>query len=371
MAQEDRKKHETFWNTAISKAEPITVIFVKQMDTQIRTTLKYGVLATDGPWQMGHKTAHEYGRTAAETARIMKMLDPEIETVACGSSYLGMPTFGEWEYTVLDECYDLVDYMSLHQYYGNAAGDTPEFLANSKGMDEFISGVVSICDAVKAKKHSKKQINLSFDEWNVWYHSNEADTKLEKWIQAPHQLEDVYNFEDALLVGSMLITLLRHSDRIKMACLAQLVNVIAPIMTSDTGAWRQTIFYPYMYTSIFGRGTVLNTLTQAPVYDSKTYGDISYLDSVCVWNEEEDALTIFAVNKSLEEDLEVSCDLRQFEDYQVKEHVVLSNDDMKAVNTEANPNNVIPESSQATKIDGGRLTTVLGKHSWNMIRLGK
>lgn len=149
----------------------------------------------------------------------MKMLDPEIETVACGSSYLDMPTFGEWEYTVLDECYDLVDYMSLHQYYGNAAGDTPEFLANSKGMDEFISGVVSICDAVKAKKHSKKQINLSFDEWNVWYHSNEADTKLEKWIQAPHQLEDVYNFEDALLVGSMLITLLRHSDRVKMACL--------------------------------------------------------------------------------------------------------------------------------------------------------
>ena len=325
----------------------------------------------DGPWQMGHKTAYEYGRTAAETARIMKMLDPEIETVACGSSYLDMPTFGEWEYTVLDECYDLVDYMSLHQYYGNATGDTPEFLANSKGMDEFISGVVSICDAVKAKKHSKKQINLSFDEWNVWYHSNEADTKLEKWIQAPHQLEDVYNFEDALLVGSMLITLLRHSDRVKMACLAQLVNVIAPIMTSDTGAWRQTIFYPYMYTSIFGRGTVLNTLTQAPVYDSKTYGDVSYLDSVCVWNEEEDALTIFAVNKSLEEDLEVSCNLRQFEGYQVKEHVVLSNDDMKAVNTEANPNNVIPESSQATKIDGGKLMTVLGKHSWNMIRLGK
>ena len=148
--------------------------------------------------------------------------------------------------------------MSLHQYYGNAADDTPDFLANSKGMDDFISGVVSICDAVRAKKHGKKRINLSFDEWNVWYHSNAADEKLEKWGQAPHQLEDIYNFEDALLVGSMLITLLRHADRVKMACLAQLVNVIAPIMTSDTGAWRQTIFYPYMYTSIFGRGTVLN-----------------------------------------------------------------------------------------------------------------
>lgn len=325
----------------------------------------------DGPWQMGHKTAYEYGRTAAETSRIMKMLDPEIETVACGSSFLGMPTFGDWEYTVLDECYDLVDYMSLHQYYGNAANDTPDFLANSKGMDDFISGVVSICDAVRAKKHAKKRIHLSFDEWNVWYHSNEADEKLEKWGKAPHQLEDIYNFEDALLVGSMLITLLRHADRVKMACLAQLVNVIAPIMTSNTGAWRQTIFYPYMYTSIFGRGTVLNTQILAPVYDSRNYSDVSYLDSVCVWNEEEDTLTIFAVNKSLEEDLEVSCDLRQFEGYQVKEHIVLTNDDMKAVNTEADPDNVVPEKSAASKIDGGKLSTVLGKHSWNMIRLAK
>ena len=325
----------------------------------------------DGPWQMGHKTAYEYGRTAAETSRIMKMLDPEIETVACGSSNLMMPTFGDWEYTVLDECYDLVDYMSLHQYYGNAADDTPDFLANSKGMDDFISGVVSICDAVRAKKHGKKRINLSFDEWNVWYHSNAADEKLEKWGQAPHQLEDIYNFEDALLVGSMLITLLRHADRVKMACLAQLVNVIAPIMTSDTGAWRQTIFYPYMYTSIFGRGTVLNTQVLAPVYDSRNYCDVSYLDSVCVWNEEKDTLTIFAVNKSLEEDLEVSCDLRQFEGYQVKEHIVLTNDDMKAVNTEADPEKVVPVKSAASRIDGGKLSTVLGKHSWNMIRLAK
>lgn len=325
----------------------------------------------DGPWQMGHKTAYEYGRVAAETSRIMKMLDPSIETVACGSSGLTMPTFGDWEYTVLDECYDLVDYMSLHQYYGNAANDTPDFLASSKGMDEFISGVVSICDAVKAKKHSKKQIQLSFDEWNVWYHSNEEDKKLERWINAPHQLEDVYNFEDALLVGSMLITLLRHADRVKMACLAQLVNVIAPIMTSDTGAWRQTIYYPYLYTSVFGRGTVLNTVVQAPVYESRTYGETSYLDSVCVWKEEEDSLVIFAVNKSLEEDLEVTCDLRQFAGYQVKEHVVLTHEDMKAVNTQADPNQVAPVRAAGTKVESGSLNALLGKHSWNMIRLEK
>ena len=325
----------------------------------------------DGPWQMGHKTASEYGRIAAETSRLMKFMDPTIETVACGSSGLTMPTFGSWEYTILDECYDEVDYLSLHQYYGNAADDTVDFLASSKGMDDFISGVVAICDAVKAKKHGKKQINLSFDEWNVWYHSNEQDKKLEKWVRAPHQLEDVYNFEDALLVGSLLITLLRHADRVKIACLAQLVNVIAPIMTSDTGAWRQTIFYPYMHASVYGRGTVLNTQVLTPVYESKTYGDAPYLDSVCIWDEEHDALTIFAVNKSLDEDMEVSCDLRQFEGYRLAEHIVLTNDDMKAVNTEADPDHVAPTHSDATKLENGKMHTVLGKHSWNVIRLTK
>lgn len=325
----------------------------------------------DGPWQMGHKTALEYGRVASETAKLLKWLDPSIETVACGSSSLTMPTFGEWEYQVLNECYNDVDYLSLHQYYGNRNDDTPDFLASSKGMDDFISGVVSICDAVKAKKHAKKEINLSFDEWNVWYHSNEQDKQIKPWVSAPHQLEDVYNFEDALLVGSMLITLLRHADRVKIGCMAQLVNVIAPIMTSDTGAWRQTIFYPYMHASVYGRGTVLATQIKAPVYESRTYGTVSILDSVCIWDEESEALTVFAVNKDLEEDVEAVCDLRQFEGYRVKEHLVLTHDDMKAVNTEAAPDTVKPVSSGASRIENGVLTTVFGKHSWNVVRLEK
>ena len=169
----------------------------------------------------------------------------------------------------------------------------------------------------------------------------------------------------------MLITLLRHVDRVKIACMAQLVNVIAPIMTSDTGAWRQTIFYPYMYTSKHGRGTVLNTVVKAPVYESKTYGEASYLDSVMIMNEEEEALTIFAVNKCLDEDMELTCDLRQFADYHLAEHVVLSHPDMKAVNTQEHPDTVIPYAGSTVKIENGHLSGVLGKHSWNMIRLSK
>mgnify|MGYP000314475121 FL=1 len=169
----------------------------------------------------------------------------------------------------------------------------------------------------------------------------------------------------------MLITLLRHADRVKIACLAQLVNVIAPIMTSDTGAWRQTIFYPYMHASVYGRGSVLNTQVLTPVYESKTYGEAPYLDSVCIWDEENDALTIFAVNKSLDEDMEVSCDLRQFEGCRLAEHIVLTNDDMKAVNTEADPNHVTPTHSDATNWRMEKCTPFLEKHSWNVIRLTK
>ena len=174
-----------------------------------------------------------------------------------------MPTFPEWEATVLDHTYDHVDYISLHQYYGNRDKDTANFLAQSMGMDRFINTVISTADYIQAKKRGKKKINLSFDEWNVWYHSNDADRKIEPWSIAPPQLEDIYNHEDALLVGCMLITMLKRADRVKMACLAQLVNVIAPIMTANGGAaWKQTIYYPYMHASVFGRGTVLVPLDQ-------------------------------------------------------------------------------------------------------------
>ncbi len=325
----------------------------------------------DGPWQIGQKTAGEYARIAHETAKALKILDPNIELVACGSSHSHMPTFGEWETTVLDECYDKVDYISMHQYYGNRDNDSANFLASSVDLDQFISTVVSICDYIKGKHHGKKNINISLDEWNVWFHSEEADKHLEKWIQKPHQLEDIYNFEDALLVGSMLITILRHADRVKIGCLAQLVNVIAPIMTSDTGAWRQTIFYPYMHAATLGQGIVLNTIVKSPVYEAKQYGEAPYLDCVVIENPEKEELVVFAVNKDLEEAMEVSLDLRQYADYRIQEHLVMHNDDLKAINTEENPNNVVPKSGGNSKIDGGFLQAVFERTSWNVIRLMK
>jgi alpha-N-arabinofuranosidase len=323
----------------------------------------------DGPWQICAKTADEYGRIACETAKVMKNLDPTVELVACGSSSLYMPTFAKWEATVLEHTYDYIDYLSLHSYYNNSAEDTPTFLANSLDMDKFIKSVVAICDYVKAVKHSDKTINLSFDEWNVWFHSNEQDKKLERWTVAPHQLEDIYTFEDALVVGCLLITLLKNCDRVKMACIAQLVNVIAPIMTENDGtAWAQTIFYPFMHASNYGRGTALTPVVSCDTYNTSKVKDVPYVETIGVLNEEKNILTVFAVNRSLEEAIDLSIDLRDFTGAKLIEHVVLEHNDLKAVNSAADPYHVAPHTNGVTKVGTKEAIATLGKHSWNVIR---
>ena len=328
----------------------------------------------DGPWQMGHKTAYEYGRAANEAAKMMKWVDPTIEMVACGSAAHDMPTYGSWEYQMLDECYENVDYVSLHRYYGNPTGDTPGFLARSMDLDDFIREVVAICDAVGGKKHAKKKLNLSFDEWNVWYHSREQDQevwKADKWGRALPLLEDVYNFEDALLVGAILITFLKNADRVKVACLAQLVNVIAPIMTRNGGGvWAQTIYWPMMHASKYGRGTALRPVISSPVYDCADYEKVPLVDATATLDDDGN-LTIFAVNRDMKEDILLEGDLRAFGDLKVQEHIVLHHDDVKAVNTEEKPDEVVPVTVQPEALDNGRLGIRLPALSWNVIRLVK
>ena len=320
----------------------------------------------DGPWQIGYKTAEDYGKIACETAKLMRLVDPNIELVACGSSSYDMPTFGEWELKVLDQAYDQVDYISLHQYYGNPTNETKDYIGKAEHMDAFIKSVAALCDAVKAKKHSKKTVNLSFDEWNVWFHSNNAE--IEKWSVAPPQLEDIYNFEDALLVGSMLMTLQNNCDRVKIACLAQLVNVIAPIMTkTGGGAWVQTIFYPFMYASTQGRGETLRAIVDCDCYQSTEKDDIPYLASSVVHNPEKREIVVFAMNRSLEEEMELSLVFDGFEACKACEHIELYTDDLKAINTE-DQQPVVPVNVEVSDAVANKHSVVLKKHSWNMIK---
>jgi alpha-N-arabinofuranosidase len=324
----------------------------------------------DGPWQIGHKTATEYGRLAAEAAKVMRWTDKSIELVACGSSHHEMPTFASWEAEILEHTYEHVDYLSLHRYYGNQKNDLKNYLAKSIDMDNFIKSVVAICDYMKAKKRSKKTLHLSFDEWNVWYHSGAQDRKIEPWQEAPPLLEDIYNFEDALLVGCLLITLMKNSDRVKIACLAQLVNVIAPIMTEAEGdAWRQTTFYPFMHAAKYGHGMVLTPVTDSPVYDCEEFSNVPYLESIAVHNEEAGEIVIFAVNRSEDEVIELDVDLQGLAPVSIKEFAEISGHDVKQVNTKiAGP--VAPRASGAAKIEGNGVSAVLKPLSWNVIRVG-
>ena len=314
----------------------------------------------DGPWQICHKTAQEYARCATETAKVLRWVDPSIELVACGSSDHHMPTFGDWERTVLEHTYEYVDYMSLHCYYGNYKG-TPDFLARAEDMDAFIKETASICDEVGARLGFEKKINLSFDEWNVWYRTKDEEKTKPRWLVAPHLLEEKYNFEDALLVGAMLSTLHNNCDRVKIACIAQLVNVIAPIMTEENSrAWKQTIYYPYMYSSLYGNGTTLKTTTECDSYTSSDGFVAPYLISSTVYDEENDRLVVFATNRSLDSVIELDACLDGFEGYTLKEHIELYDTDLKRENDSENER-VRPQKREIED----KIT--LKEHSWNML----
>ena len=322
----------------------------------------------DGPWQIGHKTAQEYARLALETAKAMRQVDPTIELVACGSSHRSMPTFGSWEATVLAEAYDAVDYVSAHAYYQQHGDDRDSFLACATDMDDFIDELVATADHVRAVGRHRKRLNVSFDEWNVWYQSRfPGETNLEIG-QTPRLIEDVYSVTDAVVVGNLLISLLRHADRVKIACLAQLVNVIAPIMTEPGGAsWRQVSFHPIALTTKYGRGTVLQVALDAPTYETARYGEAPLLDAAAVRSE--DGLVIFAVNRSQTQPMSVDVDVRSLPSLSAATHTALFDDNPDAVNSVLEPERVTPRNLDDPKLDGGRLQVALPPLSWNMIRL--
>jgi alpha-N-arabinofuranosidase len=324
----------------------------------------------DGPWQTGHKTAEEYGRLAAETARAMRQIEPDLELVACGSSGQGMATFAAWEATVLEKTYDLVDHISLHAYYEETDGDRDSFLASAVDTESFIENVVATCDHVGARLKSEKRINLSFDEWNVWYQSRPGPHPVEDWQEAPRLLEDVYSVTDAVVLGSLLIALLRHADRVAVACLAQLVNVIAPIMTEPGGpAWRQTTFHPFAQASAHGRGQVLDVRVDSPTYSTRKYGEADLLHATAVRGED-GSVTLFAVNRSRTEQLPLEVTLNRLALTTVLEHSALADADPDATNSLHDPERVTPHPVEGTTLRDGTLSAVLEPLSWNMIRLG-
>ena len=327
----------------------------------------------DGPWQVGHKSAEDYGRLAAETARAMRMMDPDLELVACGSSSPEMETFSAWEYEVLSQTYELVDYISAHAYYWERDGDLASFLASGVEMDNFVDDVVATADAVRAKGKYKKRINISFDEWNVWYQkrAESVPPKGDDWPIAPVLLEDNYTVADAIVVGGLLISLLRHTDRVHSASLAQLVNVIAPIMTEPGGrVWKQTIFYPFAQASNLASGVVLQPVISSPTYETKRYGEVPVLDAVATWDEESGITTVFAVNRSMTDSMDLEIDLRAA-GHQVLEATSYSSTDPYWAASADDDSSVVPVANETASVSEGIVKMELPPVSWNVIRLAR
>ncbi|CAI9405508.1 arabinosylfuranosidase ArfA [Aestuariimicrobium sp. T2.26MG-19.2B] len=325
----------------------------------------------DGPWQIGHKTAEEYGRIAAEAGRAMRMIDPDLELVACGSSSRAMPTFGEWERVVLEECWEQVDMVSAHAYYyEDESGDLTSFLASAVDMDRFIESVAATADAVAAARKSDKVVGISFDEWNVWYQQR-AESRPptgDEWPIAPVLLEDHYTVADAVVVGDLLISLLRHSDRVFSANLAQLVNVIAPIMTEPGGAaWRQTTFHPFALTARHAKGDVLRVALDSPRVKTAKFGEVDMVDAVATHDPDTGATVVFLVNRSVDQTVNLEAAVRSGA-ATLSEALTYTSDDPYWT-ARADDQSVLPSANDSAQWENGTLAIELPPVSWTMVRL--
>jgi alpha-N-arabinofuranosidase len=328
----------------------------------------------DGPWQLGHLTASEYASKVRRVAAGMRQIDPNLELVACGSSSHGMNTFGTWEGTVLDQAYDLVNFVSCHAYYqprvDNGVRDMRSFLASGVDMDGFISDVAACIDAARARAKSSHEVNISFDEWNVWYTNEPGQPHaIDDWPVGPHLLENHYTLADAVVVGDLLITLLRHVDRVRAASIAQLVNVIAPIFVPENGpAYRQTTFFPFARTAELAKGgAVLAPRDSGPTVNTDAYGDVSMVDSVAV-RRADGGLAVFAVNRSMDEAADFTINLPTAGTVPTTIHAEsLAGDDIDAQNTAENPNRVTLAPNTSVKSDGRKVHVSLPPVSWTVV----
>lgn len=324
----------------------------------------------DGPWQIGHMTATEYGLKAADAARQMRYVDPSLKLVACGSSGPGMPTYLEWDREVLEQCYEYVDAISLHRYFTNAeetGGDSSKFLAMNLSMERQIDEVAAVCDMVRGHKRSPKKLWLSFDEWNVWYRARTGDAVNGHRQNAPHLLEEVYNLEDALLVGGLINSLIRKAERVQLACLAQLVNVIAPIMTNANGLLRQTIYYPYSWAIEFARGSALELLVESSTYDVSGMGAVSYVDAAGTYQSDTGKIALFLLNRDLAKPHQVEI-AWEGSSPRAGDAVVLTGSDLKAANTFDAPSRVVPQKAEKASSAAGRPIFELPPRSYTVVQ---
>ena len=320
----------------------------------------------DGPWQIGHLDAPEYAKKAREAAKMMRLQDDSIELILCGSSNKVIPTYPEWDRVALETCWEHVDYHSMHYYANNNDNDTASYLALSAELEDFVDTLSGVLRYVKAKTRSKHDVYLSWDEWNVWYKDMNMNGN---WEEAPHLIEEVYNLEDMLVVAQWLNVFLRKSDVLKIACIAQIVNIIAPILTTKDGMLKQSIYYPLMLFSQLAEGKALDVGVNAPMYHTKKFGDMPLLDVSASYNEETKQHAIFIVNRSQDESLPVDINWEDGAPKQIVSVKQVAGTDPKIANSFENPNEIVARAVDAPTLDGKSATMILPPLSFTAIEV--
>lgn len=320
----------------------------------------------DGPWQIGQLPADEYGRKALEAAKMMRMHDPSIETVLCGSSHARMSTYPDWDRTTLEIAWEQVNYHSMHYYATNYNDDTASFLALSADFENCVDTLTGVLRYVKAKMRSKHDVYLSWDEWNVWYKDRSSHGN---WTEAPHLSEEVYNLEDALVVAQWMNVFLRKSDVLKIACLAQIVNVISPITTTRDGLLKHTTYYPIMLFSRMASGNALDVAVKAPLIETREFGDMPVLDVASSHDMETGTNAIFIVNRSQTGSVAVDVRWQALTPARVTSAHQIAGTDPKAVNSFENPEHIVARSIKTPSISDSTMTLNLPPLSFTAIEV--
>jgi alpha-N-arabinofuranosidase len=276
-----------------------------------------------------------------------------------------MPTYPEWDRTALEIAWEHVDYLSMHYYANNHEEDTASYLASAVRFERFVDTLEGTLRYVKAKQRSQHDVYLSWDEWQVW-HSIGTPT-LGGWTEAPHLAEDVYTLEDALVVAQWLNVFLRKSHVLKIACVAQIVNVISWLQTRRDGLLKQPSFSAFKLVSNHARGVALDVLVKAPELETKQYGAVPALDVSASYDEAAQQGAIFLVNRGQTDAIVTDLIWQSGETIQIDEAWQLAGSDPKETNTWDEPNRLVASAISAPTVEDGRATVQLPPLSFTAI----
>ena len=277
-----------------------------------------------------------------------------------------MPTYPEWDRVALEHCWEQVDYHSMHYYAGNPDNDAASYLASAVAFEAFVDTLAGTLRYVKAKQRSKHDVYLSWDEWQVWYKDRSGRGG---WSEAPHLSEEIYNLEDALVVAQWLNVFLRKSDVLKIACVAQIVNVISWLHTTSDGLLKQSSFYPFQLVSSLARGQSLDLLVRAPLYATKLYGDAPLLDVAASYDETTNSAALFIVNRSQTDATVTDLIWQSDAPTAISAMWQLSGPDVKAANSWAEPNKVVARQLTPPQLTDQTLTLNLPPLSFTVLRM--